>query len=68
MKKQTCKECKFFDAQKSTYYESGKYVNRLSGSGLCRANPPFVQTDVYGDQGLWPRVDDDDWCGKFEKR
>lgn len=70
MTKQTCKGCRFYEAKTALYFEGSgkKNVERFTGEGLCRANPPLISPDMYGDQGTWPTVSDSDWCGKFEKK
>ena len=55
-----CGNCQFFDQPTA----AGKAMN---GSGLCRFNPPISQPGPEM-HGLWPVVDDTDWCGHFAAR
>ena len=53
-----CTRCKFYDDHK---------VNGGASSGdegLCRFNPPVSQPGPK-EQGLWPVVSSQDWCGHF---
>lgn len=68
MPKRCCADCVFFEAD---------HANRGGGTsnhvGLCRINPPSLpQTKAsagfWGSEaGLWPEVEENDWCGKFEE-
>lgn len=52
-KKTRCETCRFYDADRG-----------LSFSGKCRRNAPLVTTAI----SVWPRVDNDDWCGEYEAK
>ena len=52
--------------------------SRKRGTGTrreCRCRPPrfiagtseLANAKIYELHGIWPSVDDDDWCGKFRK-
>jgi len=50
------------------------YVNTIScwvGQNGCHKNAPVVliNKELTGQEvsSCWPRVDDDDWCGEWEK-
>jgi len=48
-----CSTCQFWD----------RYV---MNDGVCRFNPPIMLKDEKF--GVWPAVEGDDWCGKFEPK
>jgi hypothetical protein len=58
-----CKHCIWFKTEGVHY-----------GHGQCRRNEPFIgtvvlSTDSYSEKrrdGVWPEVQNDDWCGKYE--
>lgn len=37
----------------------------LSGGRTCRRMPPTLEIEI---SGLWPRVQDTDWCGEWAAR
>lgn len=59
---QFCKNCRFF---RPNYNKPG---------GACRRSAPERVTYIHFDRdadlpvayGLWPIIDDDDWCGDWE--
>ena len=34
---------------------------------ICRRNPPLVVSPT-SISGIWPRVEEDDWCGEFNPK
>lgn len=51
-----CADCIYYDEFTPKDYSTQK--------GHCRLNPP----SFVGDEATWPRVYNDDWCGKLEPK
>ncbi|MDB6177389.1 hypothetical protein PAF17_07670 [Paracoccus sp. Z330] len=54
-----CSQCAFFEDHKANN------AAQLDDAGLCRFNPPVSQPSAEG-RGLWPVVNESDWCGHFQ--
>jgi hypothetical protein len=60
-----CKNCYFAD----------EWDDEVSGLGECHRFPPSMATRLNSDRshterpqnGGWPLVHDDDWCGEFKQ-
>lgn len=55
------------------YVEPNTAAERVGTTGLaahlCRRHPPTFSPDpLSGHIGVWPVVDDDDWCGEWVAR
>ena len=51
-----CKRCK--------YIHKADPITKHPYDGECHKDPP---SSFFPNNGVWPRVDNDDWCGCFQE-
>jgi hypothetical protein len=54
-----CDDCNFYRLRSYGTVGQGQGVQTV---GECRYSDPVAQ----GQNGVWPRIKPDDWCGKWE--
>jgi len=54
----TCETCRYYAPVKTGYKEEGR----------CRFSPPAVVPIAEDCMGVWPRVQETDWCGQYSAK